>query len=322
MTRAERGDEAGFADIAEAQAGAVSGRQLQGTGLTTKQIKGLLRRRTLRATLARGVHRVAGAERTWKQDLWVALLAGPEGTMASHLSAAALRELVPPPALPQVTVPRWANGKFGGAVIHHATVCPQDHGRYQEIEVTSVGRTIVDCAAVLDQKALNGLVDAAFGRALCSYRAVTEAWNRAGRVRGGDRLREALAPYSAGAEPGSVKAAHVLRRIRDWGLPMPLCEYKINDAHGGFLAKVDFIWLPWWLVLEYDGDEFHSPRRWNLDDRLQAEIEALGYRVERSDRFDLRPSSTRLYDLLSGILLQPPTGPWPTRLPPATDLPA
>lgn len=78
---------------------------------------------------------------------------------------------------------------------------------------------------------------------------------------------------------------------------------------------MDFIWEPWWLILEYDGDEFHGPRRWGIDDRVQTQIEALGYRMERADRFDLRPSSTRLYDRLAGVLLRPPSGPWPTRVP-------
>ena len=181
------------------------------------------------------------------------------------------------------------------------------------IETTSAGRTIVDCGAVLGQKALDALVDGAFGRGLCSYGAVKDAWRRAGRVRGGALLEAALAPYSAGARPGSVKAAHVLRRIFDRGLPMPLCEHEIRDIHGGFVALVDFIWLPWWLILEYDGDEFHGPRRWAIDDRVQAEVEALGYRMERADRFDLRPSSTRLFDRLSAVLLKPPTGPWSAR---------
>jgi hypothetical protein len=246
----------------------------------------------------------------------VALLAGPEGTLASHLSAAALRALLPAPAIPNVTVPRWANGKFGGAVIHHAQVGAADRGTYEGIDVTALGRTIVDCAAILGQKALNSLVDASFGRGLCSYRNVMDAWERAGRVRGGALLEAALGPYSGGAEPGSVKAAHVLRRIWDWNLPMPLCEQQIRDAHGGFIAKVDFIWTPWWLILEYDGDAYHGPRRWGIDDRTQAEIEALGYRLERADRFDLRPSSTGLYDRLSSVLLHPPTGPWPVRRPP------
>lgn len=315
-------DDAGWAVIAEGQSGAITNRQLRNFGLSAEEIKGLLRRHVLRATAARGVYRIAGAERNWKQDLWIALLAGPEGTVASHMSAAAVRGLLAPPAIPHVTVPRSANGKFGGAVVHHASVGAADRGRHEGFEATALGRTIVDCAAILGQKALNLVVDAAFGKGLCSYEQVMDAWDRAGRIKGGSLLRAGLAPYSAGAKPGSVKAAHVLRRIYDWGLPLPLCEYEIRDAHGGFVAKVDFIWLPWWLILEYDGDEFHGPRRWGIDDRVQGEIEALGFRLERADRFDLRPSSNRLSDLLSGILLQPPAGPWPARRPPGTPLAA
>lgn len=302
--------------VAEQQAGTVSYRQLKKVGLTEAEIRTLLRRAVIGTTAARGVFRMAGSERTWRQDLWVALLAAPEGTVASHLSAAALWGLVAPPSKVQVTVPRTSSGRFGGATVHHGTVRPPDRGRRDGIDTTTMARTIVDCAAVLDQKRLNSLVDAAFGKQLSSYRSVMAAWKSAGRVRGGAILEAALAPYSAGAKPGSVKAAHVLRRIYDWGLPMPQCEYTINDAHGGFIAKVDFIWLPWWLILEYDGDEYHGPRRWSIDDRVQGELEAEGYRLERSDRFDLRPSSTRLFDVLSSILLQPPTGRWPGKLPP------
>ena len=292
----------------------MSYRQLR-ESLTDSQIRTLLRRGMILATGVRGVFRVAGAEQNWKQDLWVALLAGPEQTIASHSSAAALWDLAAPPAHPHVSVPPTASGRFGRAVVHHAIVTATDRSSRDGIETTTVARTIVDSAAVLTQKPLNALVDAAFGRQLCSYRAVMDAWERAGRVRGGGLLRAALAPYSAGAEPGSVKAAHVLRRISDWCLPMPRCEYKIHDAHGGFLARVDFIWLPWWLILEYDGDQYHGPRRWGIDDRVQTEIESLGFRLERADRFDMRPSSTRLFNLLSDILSQPPHGPWPACVP-------
>lgn len=109
----------------------IANRQLRDGGMSAKNIKVRLRQGSLRMTSARGVYRVAGAERNWRQDLWIALLAGPDGTLASHVSAAALREA-------------------------------------------------------------------------------------------------ALAPYATGAEPGSVGAAHLLRRICDWGLPMPLCEYEVS----------------------------------------------------------------------------------------------
>lgn len=309
--------EESWAAVAAGQAGAVTYRQLRKT-LTDAEIRTLLRRGIIRPTAARGVFRVAGAPQGWTQDLWIALLAGPDGTAASHLSAAALWGLIAPPATQHVTVRRGASGRFGGAVVHHSVLTPADLARRDRIETTAVARTIVDCAAVLNQKGLNSLVDAAFGKRLSAHKWVMDAWQRAAPVRGRALLEAALEPYADGAGPGSVKAAHVLRLISDLGLPLPECEYEIKDTDGGFLARVDFIWRPWWLILEYDGDESHSPRRWPIDDATQARIERLGYRLERADRFDLRPSSARLRTLLADILLQPARGPWPPR--PYSDL--
>jgi len=288
--------------LAEGQAVAVSSRQLRTGGMSEKEIKHRKSRGALLETPARGVYRVAGAERTWRQDLWVALLAGPDATLASHVSAAALHDLLPHPSLPHVTVPRRASGRFAGAVVHHGDVASIDRCSVDGIEATTIPRTLVDCAGVLDQKTLNNCVDLSFGKGLCSYSDIAEAWRRAGPMRGGVRLAAGLAPYSSGAKPGSIQAGRVLRRIDEWGLPTPVCEFDIRDPNGGWIAKVDFAWPAWRLVLEYDGEPFHGPRRWGLDDRRQALIEALGWRVLRADRFDLRPFSTRLFHLLTAIL--------------------
>ena len=159
---------------------------------------------------------------------------------------------------------------------------------------------------MLPQRTLNEIVDVAFGKRLCGYQAAIDAWKRAGYIRGGALLKAALTPYATGAEPGSVGAAHVLRRISDWGFPMPQCEYEILDEHGQWVATVDFAWPDWRFVLEYDGGPAHGPRRRRLDARRQVAIERIGWTVERTDRFDSRPSSTRLFDLLTESLTQPP----------------
>jgi hypothetical protein len=163
----------------------------------------------------------------------------------------------------------------------------------------------VDCAAVLDQEALNSVVDSAIGRGLTTLARIHAAHARAGRVRGGRLLVEALAPYTGGIPPGSVKEAHILRLFRRWGLPAPECQYVIRDAEGRFIAKVDFGWPRWRFGLEYDGDEFHPPRAWRRDDERQARIEAVAWRLERADRYDLRPSATRLRSLLTTVLSEP-----------------
>ena len=294
------------AAVAERQEGAVSLKQLAQAGLSERQARAWVRHERLGRTAARGVLRMPGAEPTWKQALWVAILAGPKATVASHLSAAALLGLLPPPQVPHVTVPRAASGRFAGAVVHHATVTSADRCRFNRVSTTGVARTIVDCAILLDQAALDGLVDAAIGRNLTTYRKIKAAWTRAGPVRAADRLTAALAPYTGGAEPRSEKEAHVLRVLYRWGLPPPVTQYVIRDENGRFLAKVDFAWPAWRFGLEYLGDEFHSPRVWARDDRRLARIEAIAWRIEEADRFDLRPSSTRLRNLVVDVLSQPP----------------
>ncbi|MGH9011291.1 MAG: hypothetical protein ACRDYF_15820 [Acidimicrobiia bacterium] len=296
-----------MAAVAERQEGAVSMKQLGRAGLSERQARAWVRHERLGRTAARGVFRMPGAEPTWKQALWVAILAGPKATVASHLSAAALRGLLAPPELPHVTVPRAASGRFAGAVVHHATVAPADRCRFNRVPTTGVARTIVDCAILVDQATLDGLVDAAIGRGLTTYRKVRAARARAGPVRAADRLAAALAPYTGGAEPRSEKEAHILRVFYCWGLPPPVTQHVIRDENGRFLAKVDFAWPAWRFGLEYKGDEFHPPRAWARDDRRLARIEAVAWRIEESDRFDLRPSSTRLRTLLTDVLGQPPS---------------
>jgi hypothetical protein len=290
------------AAFAERQAGAVSLGQLTGAGATDRHVRAWLRGERILPTPARGVFRMPGVEPNWRHDVWVAVLAGPPKTVVSHRSAAAMRGLGPPPTEPHVTVPRGSSGRFGGAVVHHGTVSSADRCRFDRLPATGVARTIVDCASLLDQRALNDLVDAALGRNLTTYRRIQAAWERAGRVRGGRLLDAAISPFSGNIRLGSEMEARALRRFHEWGLPAPECQYRIRDAQGRFLARVDFGWPAWHFGLEYIGDEWHAPRRWGRDDRRLRAVEGIGWRIEFGDRFDMRPSCTRLRDLLVDIV--------------------
>jgi hypothetical protein len=292
------------AAYAERQCGAVSLGQLTGAGLTGRHVRAWVRGERIVPTVARSVFRMPGVEVSWRQHLWVAVLAGPPGAVASHASAAALRGLVPAPPVPHVTVPRGSSGRFGGAVVHHATVTSADCCRVEGLPSTGVARAIVDLAALLDQEPLDEVVDAALGRNLTTYTRVRAAWDRAGHVRGGRVLGAALEPFAGNVRLGSEKEALVLRRIHQWGLPAPVCQYEIRDANGRFLARLDFAWPAWRFGLEYEGDEHHSPRRWGHDRRRLRAVEGIGWRIEQADRGDLRPSGARLRVLLAGVLNQ------------------
>ncbi|MGH8973517.1 MAG: hypothetical protein ACRD0C_09985 [Acidimicrobiia bacterium] len=100
-------------DLAARQYGAISRHQASEVGLTRHQIAGRLAcGRWHRA--ARGVFVVAAVPGTWQQQVAVACLAGPDGTVASHLTTAALLGLVDPPEVPHVTVPSSSSRRLAG----------------------------------------------------------------------------------------------------------------------------------------------------------------------------------------------------------------
>lgn len=103
-----------------------------------------------------------------KQRAIIACLAGPSGTVASHLTAAALFGLAKSPAVPQVTIAPGAGGRFRGARPFRAQLSSGEICLRRRIRCTTPARTIIDCAAagLVDAEELCDLVDSA----LCKKR--------------------------------------------------------------------------------------------------------------------------------------------------------
>jgi hypothetical protein len=283
----ERADE-----LAAGQHAAISRRQAIGVGMTRNQIAGRLASRRWRRA-ARGVFVVTAAPATWRQRMAVAGLAGPDGTVVSHLSAAALHELMEPPEVPHVTVPTGASGDVSGAAVHHVRhpLDPRDVTVIDGIPATSAARTLVDCAGLLDYDAYCQLLDTALIRRLTTARAVRAAADRAARAPGRKGLPlvdQALEVWSTGRRPDSPPEMKLVRLILKWGFPAPERQHPVFDERGRFVAKADVAIPAWKVILEYDGQEFHGPRRKPFDAMRQARLEALGWTVLRVTKADLR----------------------------------
>lgn len=251
-----------------------------------------------------GVYVIAAAPATWPRRVVVACLAGPRGTVASHLTAAALFGLVKPPPVPHVTVPRGSSGRFRGADIHWGPLEPGDVCVVGVIPSTRPARTLVDCAAIVGIEQLCNLVDPALCRELADTGGLRAAARRASRSpgrRGLPLLEEVLAVWTPGPLPGSPAEMRLVRRLVSWGFPLPERQVEVFDQRGDLLGRVDLGWSDRRFGFEYDGEESHPPRRWASDEARQNAIEAMEWRIERVDRFDLRPSSTRLRDLLAPL---------------------
>jgi hypothetical protein len=259
--------------------------------------------------VARKVYVVAGAPDRWEQRAMIACLAGPSGTVASHLTAAALFGLAKPPSVPQVTIGRGASGRFRGARPFRAQVSSGETCVRSRIRCTTPTRTIIDCAAagLLDAEDLCDLVDSALCKKLVQpsrlVRASGRAWAGAsGRRRGHlAELERALDVWRSGAPAGSPPEARLQRRLIEWGFPRAERQIEVYDEEGKLVARADVGIRELKVLFEYDSDEHHGPRCWIADDERKSRLEELGWTVVSVDRFDLRPSSTRLGNELERI---------------------
>jgi hypothetical protein len=269
-------------------------------GLTYEQVR---QRRASGRWLseARGVYRVAGAPVTWQQRAYVACVAGPATARASHLTAAALFGLADAPTLPSITVPTGSSARSRLARVHRADLVAADVMVVARIPVTRPHRTLVDCASVLRQDALDALVDTALFRGLATRDSVTAAIERAetapGR-RGLPALRRSLEVWVPGPAPGSPREMRTIRRIVAWGLPMPVRQHVVRDDNGRTIATLDLAWPELKIGVEYDGLESHGPRRALPDELREARVEARGWCLLRAEKADLRPGATRFRDEL------------------------
>ncbi|MCA1844286.1 MAG: hypothetical protein LC792_14080 [Actinobacteria bacterium] len=295
--------------------GALTGTQARKAGLSQRQIDYRVQTKRWRRW-ARDVYVLAGTPQTWQQEAVVACLAGPPGTVTSHLTAAAVYGLAKAPKEPQVTIPRDANGaRIRGARVRRVDLRSGDKAVRDCIPCTTAVQTVIDCAEVLDSEALCDLVDSALCRKLMQpsrlIRAAEAAWRSARRSRRAalGRLLEALEVWRSGAQPGSPPEAKLQRRLKEWGFPPAQRQVKVHDKDGRFLARADLGIVEWKVLLEYDSDEHHGPRCWIADgERLDRVEEEAGWRMVSVDRFDLRPSNTNLRDRLEK-LRPPETGP-------------
>lgn len=173
------------------------------------------------------------------------------------------------------------------SVRHHPVTPPEDQRTaVGGLPVTSLERTVVDCASTLP--AMQGLViaDAAL-RAGADRTVIDDVLaGRAGQ-RGVTRARAVLAVADEGAEsPGESAARFVI--VRD-GLPTPQTQVPVATRLGTFWC--DLGWEAWRLALEYDGRGKYEGRGTEEFIREKRRHDALldaDWRVLRVTKEDLR----------------------------------
>jgi REase_MTES_1575 len=209
---------------------------------------------------------------------WLAaVLACGDRAVLSRRSAAALWGLRPSDAI-EVTVLGRSRHRRRGIVVHSSRDLPAgDRTTRRAIPVTTVPRTLVDLAGVVNKRDLERTLEEAERLRLLDLAALRRILERGSRRQGTPLVREILGD----ALPGAAATRSELERrflvlCRRAGLPLP----AVNVTVAGF--EVDAAWPEARLVVELDGHAYHRTRAAFERDRARdTALQLAGFRVLR-----------------------------------------
>jgi very-short-patch-repair endonuclease len=261
-----------ISELARRQHGVLARWQLTSLGLGRGAIAARLRAGRWRR-IHPGVYATGDAALSREGRFIAAVLACGEGAVLSHGSAAFLwgisKEV---PAWIDVTVPGDRGRRLKGVRVHRQPLTGKDITPRDGIPVTRPGRTLVDLADVVSERALERAIDEAdYLRLDCAGLGL-----RPGRA-GSGRLAKVLSLYRLGTtRTRSALEERFLELCRRSKLPDP----EVNVHVEGYV--VDFFWQAQRLIVETDGHAAHRTRRaFERDPVRDADLIEAGYRPIR-----------------------------------------
>ncbi|MFY0407199.1 hypothetical protein [Solicola sp. PLA-1-18] len=230
--------------------------------------------------LHRGVYVHIALELTLGVEVDAALLALPEGAVASHDTAALLLDLPLPRGAGRELhfwVPRASTGRsVPGVVLHTSPTRPPTTvvgGR----TVTAPGKTFIDMATRLGLDDLVALGDGIVRRTGVLPMEL-QRLAREPRRRWIRRARQAARLVRAGVD--SAPKTHLRLAVLDDFLPEPETGADVFDDAGGWIARPDLSWSRWKVAVEYDGEHHRADvRQYNLDIGRREALEDAGWIV-------------------------------------------
>jgi very-short-patch-repair endonuclease len=266
--------------LAQQQFGVISEGQLRSFGLSYTAIRRRVRSGLLCEILP-GTFVVAGAPKSWRQNLWAAQLwAGLEAAL-SHRSAGALLELEGIGAS-YVEITTRRSLKSDRVLIHRKRLQLVETDVRAGLRVTNAARTLLDLGDVLRFRAVERAADDALHRGLVTLAGLKNELALAGGrgVRGTTILREIVDTRSpSDSRSQSTLERRLARLIKSSGLPSPASQFEVFDE-SGFVARVDFAYPEIRLAIEAEGYRFHRDRQtWSHDLERRSALALLGWRV-------------------------------------------
>jgi very-short-patch-repair endonuclease len=280
--------------VANAQHGAVSLEQLVSLGMTERTIRRWVASRWLQR-LHQGVYAV-GHVALRPEGRWMsAVLACGAAAVLSHRSGAALRGLAEASGTRIDVTVRGRNGRSRPGIRVHSgdRLHPDEIGTVKGIPCTTVGRTILDLAGMLDRRGLEQVCERAVRMNAFDLYELTRLRVRHRGRRGVARLGVVLEEWDDDlVRARSELEVLFLRMIIEADIERPLVNRPIDV--GGRVFEVDFHWPEARLIVETDGKAFHdNPLARKRDAERDRALARAGWLVERFGWDDVTASRNR-----------------------------
>lgn len=203
----------------------------------------------------------------------------------------------------RVTIPyQPSSGSHAADVSAHTRkLLPGDRTEIDGLPVTSLERTAVDCALILNYRQALILLDHALRKG-ADRPWLEQACLELRGARGSTTFRKAL----ANADPRSESPGETLTRdaVRRLGLPMPVPQYAVRTVVGQ--RRLDFAWPEQKVALEFDGagkyfDYQRTDQAIFQERRREKLLTELGWRfvrIEWKDIFQERALKARILTAL------------------------
>lgn len=274
------GADRAVAELAARQHGVVGRRQLRDLGIGERAVDHRVQAGRLHR-VHQGVYAV-GHPLLSREGRWLAaVIAGGSGAALSHRSAAELWGLLPRErGAMEIVVPGDRRDR-PGLILHQARLIDAERTEVRGVPVTTVERTLLDVAAVVDSRALRRAVHEAEVLRLWRPAAVEATLARHRGRRGAGRLGAVLAQGGLGADlTRSELELRFLELVADRRLPAPRANFSVRI--GRRTVEADFAWPDRRLIVELDGHATHATRAGFERDRARDRaVQAAGWRVVR-----------------------------------------
>lgn len=275
-----------LAELAAQQHAVVGLRQIRALGLSAAAVRaraacGRLHR------IHQGVYALVPRELLSRNGLYMAavLACGP-GAALSHRSATALHELRAYGGTSiDVTVPTRSNRSHTGITLHRSPgLTRADTTRISNIPCTTVARTLLDDAEILQRRPLERVFDQSEILEVFDLRAVNDQLARNPSRHAVRTVKAILAEHYIGSTPTwSELEEAFLALTRATGLPKPDVNAFIDPGDGDRPIRVDFVWRAQRIAVETDGRKTHKTRQAReRDPRRDQRLTTAGWRPIRT----------------------------------------